>query len=278
MEQKKNQANQASQAQTSQTQALNQAMVEEKGVYIYCIVEGNTNEDFGSTGIENSKVYTIPFKDVSAVVHSCKAEPYNSKDDEIVKRWILAHQNVVDKAMKKYGTVIPLGFDTIIKGDEKALKEWIEKDYSNIKNRFEKIRGKKEYGVQIFIDEKTISKELDGNEEIRKMKEKIGKMQKGAAYMLQKKMENMTKNAMENETKKMSDEFYEKIKNSSEAVRIEKNRDAEDRKMILNASVLLKNGNVKAFGAQLDEINKREGVSVRFVGPFAPYSFVSEGK
>jgi len=251
---------------------------EEKGTYLYCIVEGNANEDFGNIGIENSRVYTIFFKDVSAVVHSCKAEPYNSKDDVIVKGWILAHQNVVDKAMKKYGTVIPLGFDTIIKGDEKALKEWIEKDYSNIKNRFEKIRGKKEYGVQIFIDEKTISKELDGNEEIRKMKEKIGKMQKGAAYMLQKKMENMTKNAMENETKKMSDEFYEKIKNSSEAVRIEKNRDAEDRKMILNASVLLKNGNVKAFGAQLDEINKREGVSVRFVGPFAPYSFVSEGK
>jgi len=251
---------------------------EEKGTYLYCIVEGNANEDFGNIGIENSRVYTIFFKDVSAVVHSCKAEPYNSKDDVIVKGWILAHQNVVDKAMKKYGTVIPLGFDTIIKGDEKALKEWIEKDYSNIKNRFEKIRGKKEYGVQIFIDEKTISKELDGNEEIRKMKEKIGKMQKGAAYMLQKKMENMTKNAIENETKKMSDEFYEKIKNSSEAVRIEKNRDAEDRKMILNASVLLKNGNVKAFGAQLDEINKREGVSVRFVGPFAPYSFVSEGK
>ena len=251
---------------------------EEKGTYLYCIVEGNANEDFGNIGIENSRVYTIFFKDVSAVVHSCKAEPYNSKDDVIVKGWILAHQNVVDKAMKKYGTVIPLGFDTIIKGDEKALKEWIEKDYSNIKNRFEKIRGKKEYGVQIFIDEKTISKELDGNEEIRKMKEKIGKMQKGAAYMLQKKMENMTKNAMENETKKMSDEFYEKIKNSSEAVRIVKNRDAEDRKMILNASVLLKNGNVKAFGAQLDEINKREGVSVRFVGPFAPYSFVSEGK
>jgi len=250
---------------------------EEKGTYLYCIVEGNANEDFGNIGIENSRVYTIFFKDVSAVVHSCKAEPYNSKDDVIVKGWILAHQNVVDKAMKKYGTVIPLGFDTIIKGDEKALKEWIEKDYSNIKNRFEKIRGKKEYGVQIFIDEKTISKELDGNEEIRKMKEKIGKMQKGAAYMLQKKMENMTKNAMENETKKMSDEFYEKIKNSSEAVRIEKNRDAEDKKMILNLSVLLKDENVNSFGAQLDEINKREGVSVRFVGPFAPYSFVSEG-
>ena len=130
---------------------------EEKGTYLYCIVEGNANEDFGNIGIENSRVYTIFFKDVSAVVHSCKAEPYNSKDDVIVKGWILAHQNVVDKAMEKYGTVIPLGFDTIVKGDEKALKEWIEEDYGNMKNKFEKIRGKKEYSVQIFIYEKIIS-------------------------------------------------------------------------------------------------------------------------
>ena len=253
---------------------------EEKGTYLYCIVEGNANEDFGNIGIENSRVYTIFFKDVSAVVHSCKAEPYNSKDDEIVKGWILAHQNVVDKAMEKYGTVIPLGFDTIVKGDEKALKEWIEEDYGNMKNKFEKIRGKKEYSVQIFIDEKIISNKLvekNENEEVRKMKEKIEKMPKGVAYMLQKKMENMTKNAMENELKKMSDEFYEKIKNSSDDVKTGKNKDAEDKKMILNLSVLLKDENVNSFGAQLDEINKREGVSVRFVGPFAPYSFVSEG-
>lgn len=249
-----------------------------EGVYLYCIAEGNANEDFGNIGIENSRVYTIPFKDMSAVVHSCKAEPYNSKDDDIVKGWILAHQNVVDKAMEKYGTVIPFGFDTIIKGDEKALKEWLEADYENIKNKLGKVKGKREYGVQIFIDEKTISNKLvEKNEEIRKMKEKIGKMQKGAAYMLQKKMENMTKNAMENESKKIFDEFYEKIKNSSDDVKTGKNKDAEDKKMILNLSVLLKDENVNLFGAQLDEINKREGVSVRFVGPFAPYSFVSEG-
>lgn len=248
-----------------------------EGVYLYCIVEGNANEDFGNIGIENSRVYTIFFKDMSAVVHSCKAEPYNSKDDEIVKRWILAHQNVVDKAMEKYGTVIPFGFDTIIKGDEKALKEWVKKDYSNIKNKFEKIRGKKEYGVQIFIDEKTFVKELEKNDEIKNLVEKIEKMPKGTAYMFQKKMENMTKNAMENELKKISDEFYEKIKNSSDDVKTGKNKDAEDKKMILNLSVLLKDENVNLFGAQLDEINKKEGVSVRFVGPFAPYSFVSEG-
>lgn len=248
-----------------------------EGIYLYCIVEGNTNEDFGNIGIDRNRVYTVPFNDVNAVVHSCKAEPYNSKDDEIVKGWILAHQNIVDKAMEKYGTAIPFGFDTIIKGDEKTLKEWIKKDYSNIKNKFEKVRGKKEYGVQIFIDEEIISKELDGNEEIRKMKEKIGKMQKGAAYMLQKKMENMTKNAMENELKKISDEFYEKIKNYSDDVKTGKNKDSEYKKMILNLSVLLKDENVNLFGAQLDEINKKEGVSVRFVGAFAPYSFVSEG-
>lgn len=249
----------------------------EKGIYLYCIAEGNVNEDFGNTGVENSKVYTILFRDVSAVVHSCKAEPYNSEDENIVKGWVLSHQGVVDRAMEKYGTILPLGFDTIIKGDEKALKEWLEKEYDNFKNKLEKVRGKKEYGVQIFIDEKTFVKELEKNEEIKNLAEKIEKMPKGTAYMFQKKMENTIKNAMENESKKMFAEFHEKIKNSSDAAKIEKNKDTKDgKRMILNTSVLLKNENVKALGAQLDEINKRKGVSVRFVGPFAPYSFVSD--
>lgn len=102
-------------------------------------------------------------------------------------------------------------------------------------------------------------------------------MPKGTAYMFQKKMENTIKNAMENESKKMFAEFHEKIKKSSDTAKIEKNKDTKDgKRMILNASVLLKDENVKALGAQLDEINKRKGVSVRFVGPFAPYSFVSD--
>jgi len=247
----------------------------DEGVYLYCVVEGNMNEDFGNIGIEKNNVYTIPFKGVSAFVHSCKAEAYNSKDDETVKRWILSHQNVVDKAMEKYGTVLPFGFDTIIKGNEKILKEWLEKEHSNIKNRFEKIRGKKEYGVQIFIDEKTVSKGLEESGEIRKLKEKTAKMQKGTAYMFQKKIENVIKNSMETECRKMSDEFYEKIKNSSDDVRVEKNNDGKSGRMILNVSVLLKNESIKMFGDMLDEINKRKGISVRFVGPFAPYSFVS---
>lgn len=250
-------------------------MEQERGRYLYCIAEGNANEDFGGIGIDGNRVYTVPFKDVSAVVHSCKAEAYNSKDNETVKKWIISHQHVVDRAMEKHGTVIPLGFDTIIKGDEKKMLEWLEKDYDNIKNKIGKVKGKKEYGVQVFVDEKIISNKLvEKNEEIKKMKEKIETMQKGAAFMFQKKMEGLIKNIIENEEKKMFDDFYKKIKNSSDDVKNGKNRDAEDKKMILNASVLLKNENVKMFGDKLDEIGKKEGVSVRFVGPFAPYSFV----
>ncbi|MFA5772553.1 MAG: GvpL/GvpF family gas vesicle protein [Thermoplasmata archaeon] len=249
---------------------------EHEGVYLYCIVEGDITEDFGRIGIEKNRVYTLPFKDVSAVVHSSKAEPYNSKDERIVKEWILSHQNVVDKTMEKYGTVIPFSFDTIIRGKEKNLKDWLETDYKNIKNKLRSVKGKKEYGIQISIDEKIITKEVEKKEEIRKLKEKIEKLPKGTAYMFTQQMKNRIKNEIENKSKELFDEFYTKIKKGSIDTRIEKNKDTQNEKrMILNVSVLLKNENIKAFGDDLEKINKKEGVSIRFVGPFAPYSFVS---
>jgi hypothetical protein len=250
---------------------------EGEGIYLYCIIEGNINEDFGHMGIEKNRVYTISFKDVSAVVHSSKAEPYNSKDDKIVREWILSHQNVVDRAMEKYDAVIPLSFDTIIKGKDKNLRNWLKTDYKNIKNKLRNVKGKKEYGVQISIDEKIITKKIEEKEEIKKLKEKTEKLPKGTAYMLTLQMKNKIKTEIDNKSKKLFDDIYRKIKKYSDGVRIEKNKNALDEKrMILNASILLKNENVRIFGDKLDEINKKEGVSVRFVGPFAPYSFVSD--
>lgn len=249
--------------------------IEVLGRYLYCIVEGNLNENFGNIGIENSRVYSIPFKDVSAVVHSYRAIPYDSKDEKIIKGWIFAHQRVVDKVMEKFGAVLPLSFDKIIKGNEKDLKEWLRKDYENIKNKLGEVKGKKEYGVQIFADEKKVVEELDKNEEIKELKEKVEILPKGTAYMLKLKLNKKIKNELNTKVEKLFEEFYERIKNCSDAARMEKIKNADDGKlMILNASVLLKNENVKLFGDVLDDINGRKNISVRFVGPFAPYSFV----
>ena len=80
------------------------------GLYLYGIVDGDHEITLGNIGLEANKVYAIPFGNLSAIVHNCTAEPYQSDDQDIVKAWVLTHQKVVDAAGEKFGTIIPMGF------------------------------------------------------------------------------------------------------------------------------------------------------------------------
>ena len=95
----------------------------EEGRYLYCIVNSGKEKDFGQVGVEDSSVYAVAFNDVGAVVHRCEAKPYKTAAKGKAEEWILAHQYVIDLATEEYGTVIPLTFDTIFKGNNETPKK-----------------------------------------------------------------------------------------------------------------------------------------------------------
>ncbi|MCJ7762378.1 GvpL/GvpF family gas vesicle protein, partial [Candidatus Bathyarchaeota archaeon] len=97
----------------------------EEGRYLYCIVSSGNEKDFGKVGVEDNSVYIVAFNDIGAVVHRCEAKPYETATKEKAGKWLLAHQYVVDLATEEFGTVIPLTFDTILKGDNESLKKWL---------------------------------------------------------------------------------------------------------------------------------------------------------
>ena len=252
------------------------------GLYLYCIADESEVVNFGGIGLDGSEVYTIPFRDFSAVVHDCTAKPYQSDDPEKVKKWVLTHQQVLDGAAEKLGTVIPMGFDTIIcgKGEsdpQQNMKEWMENDYGNLTLKMTKIRGKAEYGVQIFWEAKTMAHKIsDESVEIRQLKEDIKTKPKGIAYMVRQKLEALLKNEMAKRADQCFQEFYEKIKPFTDDLRVEKTKRAEDegRQMLLNLSCLAPKDQSGKLGEALEEIDNREGFSVRYTGPWPPYSFV----
>ena len=252
------------------------------GLYLYCIADESEAVNFGGIGIEGSEVYTIPFRDLSAVVHDCTAEPYQSDDPEKVKEWVLTHQQVLDGAVEKFGTVIPMGFDTIICGKEDAdpkenMRKWIETDYDTLSSKMAKIRNRAEYGVQIFWETKTMARKIsDESLEIKKLQEEISTKPKGIAYMYRQKLEELLKNEMANKADRYFQELYEEIKDYADDLRVEKTKKTEDegRQMLLNLSCLLPKDQSEKLGESLEEIDNREGFSVRYTGPWPPYSFV----
>jgi len=252
------------------------------GRYLYCVVESKEEISLGKIGIEDSQVYTIPYKDLCAVVHNCPTEPYKHEDEEVVKNWVKTHQDVLDVATEKFGTILPLGFDTIIKGDEDTgpeenMRRWLEEDYENLKAKMEKIKGKAEYGVQIFWDPKIIGHKIaESNEEIKKLDQEIKSKPKGAAYMYKQKLENALKKEMEKEVDQCFKDFYTRIKKCVDDLKVEKTKKAEKGKqMLVNLSCLVHRDRYKDLGEELEKIDKMDGFSVRFTGPWPPYSFVS---
>lgn len=255
-----------------------------EGRYIYCVAKSGERARLGPIGIEGLDVYTIPYRDLCAVVHTCSAEPYTSDDDKVVKGWILTHQGVVEAAWKKFGTVLPGGFDTIITGNEstppeESVRGWLQEDYTHLQEKIEKVRGRAEYGVQIFWDQKVIARQMvQDHKELWELEQEISAKPDGTAYMYRQKLERLIKKEMEAKADRDFREFFHRIKRHVHDLRIEKPKKVdEEMQMVMNLSCLVDRDGDEELGEELEKIHATEGLRVRFTGPWPPYSFVAQG-
>ncbi len=256
------------------------------GLYLYCVAANGLETSLEHPGIDDNEVFTISYNDISVVVHRCKATVYSSQNPETTRAWLLRHQEVVDMAWQRFGTVLPFGFDTIVKGHnaqakspEHNLKEWLENQYDNLRQQLDKVRNKAEYGVQISWDPNVIAEEIAVSvAEIRKLREEIKLKVAGTAYMYQQKIKALLKKRMEAWADDCFRDFYADIKRVADDIQIEKTKKLEDDKqMLMNLSCLICKDRVTALGRVLDRMEGRKGLFVRFTGPWPPYSFVTPG-
>lgn len=261
-----------------------QELTEKTGRYIYGIAEHNGYVCLGDIGIDGARVYTISYADFSAIVHDCQEEPYQSEDEETVKRWIMEHQRVLDLAQAKFTAVVPLGFDNIVKCKDEienveiVVQNWLKDDLPHIIEIIEKIRGKDEYVIQISCDYNNILETvMQKSEKIRTMQEGINSQSPGMAYIYKTKLEKLKKAELETIINSWFQDFYKKIKPYSEEIIIEKNKKtAKEIIMIINLTCLVEKANLTALGEVLEKINNREGFFVHFSGPWPAYSFVAK--
>ena len=260
------------------------AMAQDKGRYVYGIAASRETVRLGEIGIEGNEVYTIPYQDLCAIVHNCPTQPYESKDEEIVKSWARVHQSVLDEAKERFSTTIPLGFDTILQSKDDAtppdqvVRDWLKEDYDRLRTLMEKIEGKDEYGVQVSYEPGVMGKQIsEQSEEVKKIKEEMATKSPGMAYMYRQKLEKAVKAEMERLADEWFKEFYGRIKQHTDDIVVEKTKKVDkDKTMLLNLSCLVAKEKVESLGEELEKINGLEGFSVRFTGPWPPYSFVAK--
>lgn len=234
-----------------------------EGRYLYCITN-RRKRDYGDIGIDNNRVYSVIYKDMSVVVHDCESRPYESKNVEKVKSWVWIHNYVIKEVMGDKWVVIPFTFDTIINGDEKVLKDWLASAYLQMRKECNRLSGRSEYGVGVYLKPKGIKVDFKG-------------ITSGKEYLLKKREEKMVSEMLEGEIAQHRSDIMKRVSGLVTELQTVKPRNIpegfEDKILVANLSVLVNQRELKELSKQLDKMNG-EGFIVRLTGPWPPYSFV----
>ena len=206
---------------------------EQEGLYVYSIALSGEAGTLGAIGIEGCEVLGVAGGDLCAAVHRCPAEPYRSKDADVAASWVMAHHRVVDAAWRRWGTVLPLTFNTIIKGEpgrdaRACLLAWLEAEHEALKLKLDALAEKAEYGVQVFWDPQVAARQVAKSDaEVRGLEQEIKAKSHGVAYMYRQKLEAMVRKEMETAAAKEFRELYDRLSRCGANIHVDKAKRAE---------------------------------------------------
>ncbi len=241
-----------------------------EGKYIYCIIESNQSQSFGSPGIggRGDEVYTVCFNNVAAVVSNSPIEKYRTSRENI-----LAHERAIEEAMKEH-PVLPVRFGTIAK-NELNVRRILEREHDKFIDLLRNIAGKKELGLKAIFKEEIIYKDiLEKYKDIRGLKERIASLPQKQAYYQQVEIGRMVEAALEKEKETCKKEILDTLSPLAEEV---KTNDTYGERMIANAAFLVKEDKEAEFDQKVDELDKKYGDRIKFkyVGTLPPFNFVN---
>ncbi|MBI5643525.1 MAG: GvpL/GvpF family gas vesicle protein [Deltaproteobacteria bacterium] len=258
-----------------------ESVLPDEAIYVYCVAEGEGRPRFGQKGLEGSGISGFRFNDIIVVFQACAPDTIAVEDEGVLKSRVMAHQKVIELSSSRFGNLLPFGFGRMITGKDgmtamENLIAWTEKNYLLLKKKLENVRGKDEYGVQVFLDADRIADEFaESSPEAARIKDAASRSSEGLAFLYREKLKKLLSAELERRAAEYFSIFYSRINGLAEEVKVEGVKKSDSgRKMIMNLSCLVIKDNVEPLGRLLEEIEKDGNLSVRFTGPWPPYSFV----
>jgi hypothetical protein len=255
----------------------------EEGRYLYCAVHADDDESFSAEGIEDGSA-SLLVRDGIGVVAQPVDSVYDSDDMSRVRSWLLAHQQVVDDAGQRFGTPLPFRFDTIIKGDDETVYEWLDERREEIADALNRLAGHWEYRIEVRWDEASIREAvLEEDEELQELATRTEEASEGTGYLLEKQYEQRLNERLQERRDAVAETLYQRVE--PHAVELQRSGggsgvissgtdDELDR--VVQLSVLAPRENEEAIGEELESIAGRSDHEVRYTGPWPPYSYAPQ--
>jgi hypothetical protein len=253
----------------------------EEGRYVFCAVHADADAAFDAEGIEGGTVSLVVEDGVAAVVQPVDSV-FDSEDLTAVRGWLLDHQRVVDEAGQRFGTPIPFRFDTIVRGDDATVREWLRDRHGELDATLDRLAGRWEYRVRLRWDEAAMAEALlEEDEELRELADRAESASEGTGFLLQKQYSQRLSERLERRRSVVEEELLEAIEPCVEELQqtgggpgvLTDDEDAEF-ESIAELSLLAEAEREGDVGDALEPYADRDAYEVKYTGPWPPYSFV----
>ncbi|MBI5538918.1 MAG: GvpL/GvpF family gas vesicle protein, partial [Bacteroidia bacterium] len=164
---------------------------------------------------------------------------------------------------------------------EENLKNCLKNQYQQFKESLEKLKGKQEWGVKVYLKEDIFKKFLEEkNEIILAKKKEIESMPKGIAFFAQKQIDKIVGQERDKELDRITEEIYENLgqlafsKNQDKL--LEKDFTGRPEEMLLNTFYLIEESKLDSFQKKVGELKEKYnslGFEVEVSGPWPSYHF-----
>ena len=242
------------------------------GKYIYGIIDSGNENELDVPGLDSSSpVYTIAHQDLSCVVSNYFGEEFGSMSKEELVRCLLAHQVVVEHAMKEH-TVLPVKFGTVLTTSDE-VHSLVSQGHSQFVEALAWIQDKVEIEVAATWDTKQILQEISTEPEISRASKAIaGRGQPTLQEQIQ--LGRMVKASMDKRRSSYRDRMINFL--TPVAIDVQPNALVSD-EMVMNVAFLVEKTNQEEFDSCVKQVNDLfdNQVNFRIIGPLPPYSFAT---
>jgi len=275
----------------------------EEGRYLYCAValdEDTTAgtddviDAFEETGIDDEPVrlLTIEGQDFGLVLHECESL-YDTDRMDLLRKWLLEHQRVIDVAGEHFGTPLPFQFDTIITGEDDRVREWAREAAGTFSRYLASLAGYWEYRIELLADESDLDSELEAEDpRLEELAAEIEDASSGTAFLLEKQYDQRLSELKRTRRRERGATLEDRLADLAREVHhlgqqraallddeddpASLDPDGSEERSQARLAVLAQEDREEAIGDALDTIAAEPGVTIRFTGPWPPYTFAPE--
>jgi DnaJ-domain-containing protein 1 len=247
--------------------------MEEGWKHLYGVIGASENLNFGPirVGNQEDEVYSVTYKELSAIVSNTPFIDYKTMTKDLLIRSLLDHQKIIERVMDSYAT-IPFKFGSLAR-TEKEVKKILAQGYSLFESLLPWVRERVEFELMgTWNREKVFKAIYEGESEIRSLQEMIERKSERDALLEKIKLGKLVHECLTERRSQFKDKILSQLKGCSES---QCDHDVMDDLMILNMAFLLRKEMESEFDQKVQYLDQTflGEVCFKLVGPLPLYSF-----